>query len=431
MTIRRTTRTALAAAVCTGLVALGASACGTVKELTAAQKVSGAFGKLGEGKSVKAVLSLNATADQLVAFDKASSSEDKIDAKTAAAIAGTTLSVAVTSDKPLKEAESAAKAQGQSGDATFGAKGMSLEYLLASKDGKAYLDVRSIDGKPYLKLDAEGLLALTGQDSAELKSFLDEVPAELKIVKDALGDKWVSLDPKLLTELSKGMPGAAGKPSAAPSMDPKAAESLVQSLKDTFTRSVSFEDRGTKDGVDHIVAIADAKALADGFANAAKPLAGKLPGFKDLPTGAPSDLTNNKVDIDLFLKDGTLTSLSFDLAQLDDKAGKDVHVPVKLALSQDAGQIQAPAGATEFGMSDLTNLMGMFTKGMADGLGAKPGALPGSGAGAGAGKAAPLTADQLKELEKLGVSEDQLKLLNASGMSYEDIKALADMKGQS
>ncbi|WP_441250551.1 hypothetical protein [Kitasatospora sp. McL0602] len=432
MSIRRTARVALAATVCTGVLAVGLTACGTVKELTAAQKVSDAFGKLQEGKTFKAELSLDVTADQLLAFDKAAGdkSDKKLDQKTAAAVAGLSLAVSVSSDKPLKELD-ALKSQGATGsDPLAAVKGFNLEYVLAGKDGKTYADIRTIDAKPYLKVDVDGIAALAGQDPAEIHAFADEAPAELKIVKDALGGKWVSLDPKLLTDLAKANPGAAAgaKPSAVPSIDPKTAQSIADAVKSVFSRNVTFEDKGSKDGLDHIVASAPARALADGLLGAVKPLAKDVPGLKDLPSAAPTDVPDRKIGIDLYLKDGALSSVAFDLAQIDDKLPKDAHLPVKLAFGKDVAPIQAPTGATEFGMSDITGLMGMFTKNIAGGLGGGaslpglPGAKPGTKPGA--GTAAPLTDAQLKELAQNGVTEAQLKLLNQSGLGYDQIKSL-------
>lgn len=427
MTIRRTARTTLAAAACTGVLAVGLAACGTVQQLGAAQKVSGAFGKLADGKTFRAELSVEATPDQLIAFSKASG--DPVKPQEAATLAELTLGLSVSSDKPLKDVASFKKAQ-ESGDfsALAEEKGLDIEYVLAGKSGKTYVDLRVVGSKPYLKVDAEGLVKLAGKDPSEVRAMADQVPPELKIVKDALTGKWVSVDPKLLQELGKdpslgALTGGAGAtPSAKSSVDPKAVQGVLTSIEDVLSHNLTFEDKGTKDGAEHIVASGPARGLADGLLNAVQPLVKDLPKKgAPLPSKAPTSVPDRKVAADLYLKDGALSSVSFDLAQLDEKAGPDVHFPVKIAFSKDVAPLQAPTGATEFGMADIKNVMGIFTQSVA----AKTGqGLPGH-----SGKpATPLTDAQLKELSQSGMPEAQLKLMNQNGLSYQDIKQLLDSK---
>ncbi|MDH6576956.1 hypothetical protein [Kitasatospora sp. MAP5-34] len=429
MTIRGTVRTVLATTACTGVLVGGLAACGTVTQLTTAQKVSGAFGKLGDAKTFKAEVSFDATADQIVAFEK--SAGGTVDAKSAATIAELSLAVSVSSDKPLKDV--APKTPQASGDldAFAGVKDVNLSYVLAGKSGTTYADVRLIAGKPYLKFDAAGIAKLAGKDPAELNTVAGQLPPELKVVKDALAGKWLSIDPTLLQQLAKdpklgALAGAAGSasPSAAPSIDPKVAKDLTASLKDVLSHNLTFDDQGTKDGVDHIVASAPARGLAQGFLNAVKPFAKSIPNGDKLPGSVPTTVPDKKINVDLYLKGGALSSVSFDLAQLAEKAGPDVHLPIKLAFGQDVAPLEAPTGATEFGMSDITSMMGMFAKGAGGGLGAGLGAGPGAGGITPGKPATPLTDAQIKELTKAGIPEAQLKIMNQGGMSYDQIKAL-------
>ncbi len=426
MTIRGTVRTALAATACTGVLVGGLAACGTVTQLSTAQKVSGAFGKLKDGKTFKAEVSFDATADQIVAFEKAAGSP--VDAKTAGAIADLSLALSVSADKPLKELDSVKKAQAAGDYNPFtAANDVNVSYVLAGKSGATYADIRLVGGKPFMKVDAAGLLKLAGKDPAEMTAVADQLPPELKVFKDAIAGKWISVDPSLLQNLTKNpqlgaLAGAASAaPSATPSIDPKVAKDVAGSLQDVLSHNLSFDDQGTKDGVEHIVASAPARALAEGVLNAVKPLAKSVPNGGKFPTSVPTTVPDRKVSMDLYLKGGAISSISFDLAQLAEKAGPNVHLPVKIAFGQDVAPIAAPTGATQLGMSDITGMMGMFTKNLkaASGLGQGTPGLPG------AGKAAPLTDAQLKELAAAsGTSEDQIKILNQGGMSYEELKAL-------
>jgi len=395
-------RTALATATCTVVLAGGLAACGTVQQLSAADKVSKAFGKLGDGKTFKVELSVEATADQLVGFGKATG--DPIERPAAEALAGLNLALSVSADKPLKEFGAVKKGEF---DKLTDDKSLDFEYVLAGKNGKVYADLRQVDAKTYLKIDAEGIAKLAGQDPSEVRAMADEMPAELKVFKDALTGKWLTFDPKLLQELSKAPKGKSSTPSATPSVDPKVAEDLVNSVKGVFSRNLTFDDKGTKDGLDHIVVSAPVRGLVNDLLKAFKPLSKEVPSFGKLPTAAPTDIPDTKVGVDVYLKDGALSSVTFDLAQLDEKAGPGVHLPVKAAFSKDAAAPQAPADATEIKASDIENIMASFAKG-ADGSGVTP--------------AEPLTDAQIKELAKSGMSEGQIKMMNAGGLSYQDIK---------
>ncbi|GAA0680970.1 hypothetical protein GCM10010193_38350 [Kitasatospora atroaurantiaca] len=390
------------------VLAGGLAACGTVQQLSAADKVSKAFGKLGDGKTFKVELSVEATADQLVSFGKATG--DPIERPAAEALAGLSLAVSVSADRPLKEFGAVKKGEL---DKLADDKSLALEYVLAGKDGKVYADMRQVDAKTYLKIDAEGIAKLAGEDPSEVRAMADEMPAELKVFKDALAGKWLTFDPKLLQELNKAPKGKSSTPSATPSVDPKVAEDLMNSVKDVFSRNLTFDDKGTKDGLDHVVVSAPARGLVNDLLKAFKPLSKDVPSFGKLPTAAPTDVPDTKIGVDVYLKDGALSSVTFDLAQLDEKAGPGVHLPVKAAFSKDAAAPQAPTGATEIKTSDIESIMTSFAKG------------PG---GNGVTPAEPLTDAQIKELARSGMSEAQIKMMNAGGLGYQDIKDMLALK---
>ncbi|MFF3597213.1 hypothetical protein [Kitasatospora indigofera] len=418
--IRRTVRTTLVAATCSTVLAAGLAACGTVQQLSAAQKVSDAFGKLGDSKSFSAKLSVDATAAQIEAFGAATG--DKIGADSAAALSTVSLAVSLSADKPLKDLQSPKGADGKPADpdALLGDKALSFSYALTGKGGKSLLELRQVGGKTFAQADLAGFATLVGEDPSEVREMTADLPAS---VRGALAGKWVSLDAGTLQDFSKSLRGgrgaAGGKagatPSAPPTLAPGTEENLLKSLKDVFSRDVSFEDKGKQDGKDRVTVSVPSRKLAEDLLKAFQPLAEEIPNLGKLPTAVPSDLPDRKLAMDVLLDHGALSAVTFDLAQLDEKIAPGTSLPIKIAFGKDVPAVQAPAGATEITKADLDSLFGEISGGGRGGLGGDLG-----------GPAEPLTDAQVKELTQGGgLTEQQVRTYNKLGLSFEEIKELA------
>ncbi|MEV7188056.1 hypothetical protein [Kitasatospora sp. NPDC093102] len=424
-------------AVTASVLATGLTACGTVQQLSAAQKVSKAFDKVGDGKSAGFTLSIAATPEQVAAF--ANSSEHKggkglvgsarsgdrdMDEKTAKAISGLSVSVAISADKPLKEVEAFKNAgkngkDGKNTDLTLD-KSVRISYLLSDRSGTALLEYRQVDGTGYLHADAKGLVKLVGEDPSSVDELRKELPEELKPVGDVLAGKWVSIDLQSLADQAKESDGKKAAPSAAPTVDPELGSQLLNSIKDVLGRTVTYEDKGKKDGTEHLWISAPARQLVDEMYKAVKPLSAKFPKqFGEFPDQAPSDVPDRRIGVDLYLKNGDFSSATFDLAQLADKVEPGVNFPVKLAFNQTAPNVQAPSDAVKLTDEQLMDaVLGLAASGAAGG-GFDPedmGDLP---------PAPPLTDAQLKELAGLGITDTEARAFNRAGLTFEDIKEIA------
>ncbi|WP_030396473.1 hypothetical protein [Kitasatospora purpeofusca] len=403
--IRRSARTALATAACGAVLAGGLAACGTVQQLNAADKVSKAFEAFGSGKSFSAKLSVDATAAQIEAFGAATGEE--IDKDSAAALAAVSLSIAFSADKPLKDIQPT-KGSGN-GAATPADPSVSASYTLTGKGGAPLAELRQVGGKAYARGDLAGFAKLVGQNAAEVEGLAEGLPAPLG---NALKGQWVSFDAKA-PEGAGGTGGAAATPK--PTLDPKAAENLNASLKDILTRDLSFEEKGKQDGKDRITVTAPAHKLTDDLLKAVEPLAKDIPNLAKLPKSAPAKVPDRPLALDLYLDGGALSAVTFDLAQLEEKAS-GTPLPLRIAFGHDTPAVQAPAGATELSSEDIGGLFGQL-------------AAAGGGAGGAGGAAAPLTDAQIKELTRDGaMNEEQVRLYNSLGLGYQDIKDLADLR---
>jgi hypothetical protein len=424
---RRTINTAIARAARLTVVATagavlmtaGVAACGTVKQLTAAQQASDAVDKLGESKDLSVKLSLDATAEQLVAFGKATG--ETIEQKDAAGLAGASLAVTVHSDKPLKELKGGAADQRNLDH-------LALDYLLADRSGAAAVELRTVGKTIYLRADASVLAKLGGEDPAEVRSQLDQAGAELGPLHDALTGSWVSLDADTLTKLDGGTakagdaPSAKPSPAASPSVNPDDFKGLPEAVAGVLAGDLTFEAKGKADGADRIQVTAPFRKLAGDLLNAVRPFAKKLPGGEKFPAELPADVLDKNVVADLSVRDGALASATIDLAQLDKKATGDVHLPVRLTFDRGAATVQAPDKSTKLTEQDVQQAIGALFLG-------GPGAA-GDPADGGLPTAAPLTDAQVKALaQKTGRSAATIREMNKLGMGYDDILAMAQQTG--
>ncbi|MFF7453078.1 hypothetical protein [Kitasatospora sp. NPDC008115] len=420
--IRRTARTTLVAAACGTVLATGLAACGTVQQLSAADKVSTAFEKLGQGKSFSAKLSVDATAEQIEAFGTATG--EKIEKDDAAALASLSLSVAVSADKPLKDVQ---PSKGADGAAPKTDPSLSSSFALTGKGGASLFELRQVGDRAFAKADLAGFVSLTGEDASEVDQLTASLPAA---IQGALTGKWVAFDAKELQAAGGADGTGAAGASPAPSLDPKLTDGLASSLKDILNNDLSFEDKGKKDGKERITVTAPARKLADDLLKAFQPLTKDLPDLDALPKTAPTEIPDRNLSLDVLLDGGALSAVTFDLAQLEEKAtATPLPLPLRIAFGKDAPAIQAPADAATLTSEDILGLLGTFAGGAfgADPLGAEANGT-GTGVGGPGEAAAPLTDAQVKELTAGGtMNEEQVRLYNKLGMNYQDIKDLAAM----
>lgn len=336
-TVRRTT---LTAATCAALALTGLAACGTVKNLSAAQKIQHAAEKLGEQRSLKFELGLDADPKVLEATDS-DAPEDAIPPQAAKVLAHLRVSVSVEASKPLAEAEAK------------DVKG--TEITVGSGKGADLAALRMVDDTLYLKADVDALGKLfdTPVPSA------GELPPELAGFKDLLAGRWVKTD----VDSAEAAAGGKGK-SGDDTLDSKTQRRLQTDLKEIIARRVTFSDQGEKNGAEHILAKAPAHDLLGDVLGALKDVSGQLP--PQLSKGLPTEkdlkgMPNRKVGVDFALKDGALSGITFDVTQLA-VAGDPVKKGDKLDITMgfgEPGKISAPAGATELPKSSKGSPFGV------------------------------------------------------------------------
>jgi hypothetical protein len=363
-------RKGLAAAGVVALITAGAAACGDEEPGTPQGKVTNAFTKLGEQKSVTLGLSFDGTPDQIYAALK-----DQDDFKRADAdmLAGLRVSTSFSADKALAELTGDDKGTSFGVEVAGGASGKS--------EGKTLIGLRSVDQKAYVQVDLKGLAALdtTGDsglsDITGMLGSVDQLPSSFGSVKTLAKGGWVSIDPKAFAQFAKTLGDDAsgdsasgsgsddgsddsplsglGLPSGLPTGLPtdlahKTFAELLAPLQQSLTKDAKITDLGTQDGADHLKVSVPARSLAQDLKNSLGSMTKALPG--DLRNSL-DDVPNKTVALDVAVKGGKLTHISVDLAQFDDT----IHGKLPLGLSVEGGAdpVKAPAGAQPLNPQDV------------------------------------------------------------------------------
>ncbi|MET9876197.1 hypothetical protein ABZZ36_16415 [Actinacidiphila glaucinigra] len=358
------TRKGIAAVGCAAFIATTATACGTAGDLNTGAKVQRALDRLGEQKAVTVSVGFDGSERQLWSALKGSDGFTRADAKM---LAGLDVSLSVSAAGPLKDIKDVK------------AEGASVALRVSFGRGGDLLEIRSLSGKEaYLRVDVQQFLSLaddlgSAQSKGDLKGFrkfldaADELPSSYKSVKDALGGKWISIDPAAFQEFSRSMAaaGPAGSPLPdTPQLDAATQERITKALRRALERNARFADAGSKDGADIVKVTVPAGKTADALADALEPLADQLPEGV-----APSDLKDvpdKDVTVDVAVKDGTLSGISLDLDQFD--SGEEIHgaLPLTVGFAPDAAPVAAPAGATPLNPQDVMGAMMQFMMGGMD-----------------------------------------------------------------
>ncbi|MGW0631781.1 hypothetical protein [Streptomyces sp. NPDC002758] len=336
------------------------TACGAFHEASTAQKVHDAFDQLNNSREATIDFHMVASPNQIMALDAADPSSDhKMSKAQARQISGLGVTVALRSDKPLKDALEAS-------NTSTGKLDPSLDMDLAVHNGAhtSLIEYRSVAGKAYVKVNVMALAKLSGDtktidEAKSMQAQANSIPRALEPFKRLLQGGWVSIDPAKFAKLSKQM-GGDTKPSPMPSLNAAQQQKITDTLSKIFMKDTTIKDTGTSHGVDTIEITANARTLIADIQKQVFPILKDVPGIGGkLPTAAPTSVptTPAKMTILLNADSGTLNTISVDLAQFDTHS-KGQHLPIALTFKDKAVNTTAPAGAIEFDPSSLKDLMG-------------------------------------------------------------------------
>ncbi|MGX2998817.1 hypothetical protein JNUCC64_31875 [Streptomyces sp. JNUCC 64] len=325
----------------------GSAACGTMENLSAAQKLDRAFDRLGEQRSLTLEFDLDTDAAALKKLDADSAPEDKAPQGLLDLVSDGTISISMESKKPIAESKEK--------DIT----GYSVK--LTGPDG-ALMEYRLVGDFLYARIDAEqfGELTDTPLPSVEELSQSGELPPEAEPLKKLLEGKWLKVSAKEINEagLFQGLSdaGSGSKGSDELALKPETQKKVFKAVRDVIANDVELKTADGEDGTERITATASLRTLATSMVDKLRPLAKELPAGAKLPTAKElKEVPGKKGSADFTLKDGDLTQVDFDLTQLDKKLKGE-----KFGLTMRLTEGETPVAPAESTKVDLDSLMQGF-----------------------------------------------------------------------
>jgi hypothetical protein len=250
----------------------------------------------------------------------------------------------------------------------------------------------------YVRADVAGLAETFGADQADLREAITKAQSQADFIGPLANGDFVKFE---------GVGDLAGQ-FGAPAGDSSQQEQLVRQFAEAIEAEASVASEGTDDVGEHLVASIPLRALYERLVNLAPQLGqglppGMVPPAEEIPEG---DLT-----LDVWVADDKVVQVEFDLIQVGEFAEKsDEENPfegveqfaLRVAFSDDVGEITAPEAATVVTAEDIEALIGSLLGfgGAVPPGGAIPGGgeIPGGGGGGGGGGAPGLDCSIYEDL---------------------------------
>lgn len=349
---------------------LTTSACGTSKtsstaHLTPDAALHAAEASVSNDSALTVTFKVDGTASQLMALSTSGHSGKALTQSQAEAIVGGSIVIAA-----------------QTNGGTFGQQQQSGA---ATRKGSFSLDVNSgtapnlvqlvyTGGNLYVRADVAQLIAYAGSKASALSRFTGpNVPPQFGFIKNAIAGQWLELPVGELLSLAKGI-----RPSAVPSAGPGQISALRHALASVLARDVQVT-RGSADSQlgDHLILTGSTRTIVGDTVTALMAQASSIPGIGSALTKFDASKVPDKtVSVDVYVKNGVLSSVRLDLSQFMNTTEKAALGGQPFALELDyapTASISAPANAVTVNLSALL------------------GGLIGAGSGLGGSSSAPLT----------------------------------------
>jgi hypothetical protein len=353
MTIAVGTVSTLALSACSSS---GTSGTGGTGSKTPAEALSAGVSKLSDGKAASFEISLQPDAAAIAAMNKT-----ETDPKAAAisqklfSNGGLDIKVTISADKALKDIKA--------GDAD-----QPSTDVVIKAGGTDFLDLRTVKGALYLKVDVPDVAALAGQSASSLSALTQspQIPASLQgAIQAVMAGKWVGVsaeDLKSVEQMAQTF-GGSGDLSANPSSpDQTQISQFTTALVTALSKDATITDKGNG----QLEITGKVKTLAQDLLASFQPLLAGLPSASKTSLDKTKESLNSipdtqTVTFDAWLSGGTLTEIKIDVLQFakPGEAGGG-HMPLDAKFSNSAPSVSVPDGVTNIDVkSVLGSLQGL------------------------------------------------------------------------
>ena len=338
---------------------------------SAKDNVTSALASFDDAKSVAYTVSLDTSVTDIAAISKAEGSPmSRSDQRNLSKIIGGHVVVNIVAP-PGKTLGDLTTVLGEPAQLRALLKDQASASVEFQNAGVHLVEVRSIAGVIYARADVKRIATVAGWDPAQFEQVASSVLSSKSTVVKAEKGQWLSLDVVKAGEEAKsgGLLKSSRTTGPSASVDPAMMQKLITDLKSAYRHNASITQLGqdSTKGTGYRLG-----APARQVARAVEPDLAALN-----PTTNPAEIKKDLAQIpdktfhlDLWVKNGNLTDVSFDLTQFLTKANPSQKLTVDIAVDVNGGKVNAPAHATNI---DVKSLLSPFLGGTATGSGGTPG----------------------------------------------------------
>jgi len=293
-------------------------------------------------------LKFDVTPEQLLAFAKATTAkgDDVPTAKQAQEITDGKLVIETKSNN------------GKQLSSVLPGGGANIDTDISFVEGSANdAEIRVVGSTIYLRGDLKSLIAL-GDKPAIYDNIVAEVNKMPAFVRDFVAGKFVSIDTATLKTLAAEVGGAAGV--STPTM--QQLQDFAATLKADIGRDVTVTKVGSDDNGDHLVLKGQSQTLVKDLLTAVAKVEPQL-ATKIQADANASKVPAHTIALDAYVKDGSVSKLSLDVAQFADpgQVPATTHVPLTMTFEQSGDDIAKPSSATPVDVSQLFSILGQLS----------------------------------------------------------------------
>ena len=351
---RATAMTALAGLALATTAACGSSSGGggSTANLSPVAAFAKARAAIGKANAVTMTFKLDITAEQMLALDH--SSGGHMTADQAAAVAGGNVVLAI---------KSAGGTLGSQASKGLGGGLVGLDVNAGGAPG--LLQLRYLGKDLYVRADVAKYFQLTKADKSPLTSLTAHLPPALSFVKDAIAGKWIKLP---IQDILKAIKSSGIIPQATKSASPDQFNALRQALSNIFDKDVTTTRVGPDPLGDHLQLTGSSRTLATDFVSAIKGSVSSIPGAGTaFSSFDATTIPDRQVTVDVFVKDGALSTIKLDITQFASAADKaqfgNKPLFVDLGIVRSA-TVAAPSGAVNVDIATLLGSLGSLFGGL-------------------------------------------------------------------
>ncbi|MDQ4124517.1 MAG: hypothetical protein M3134_02810 [Actinomycetota bacterium] len=239
---------------------------------------------------------------------------------------------------------------------TISAKGETAEdaqaQVIVNVDGdEDAAEFRFVDQSLYLRADVGGLVEKFGGDRAQVDAFAQQASAQGFDFAQALVDgEWVGMEGLDQVAEQLGLP--------QPSADPEQASKLAEQVATVLEQNSQVSSEGTDDVGAHLVVEVPLRETLEELASSLQTIANAPP----LPTEDLAEVPDADIPIDVWVSDGRLVQLEFDVVAIATAAGDPPpdnidEFAIRVTVDEFTDDVEPPS---EFAEIDVQQLIESF-----------------------------------------------------------------------